>query len=58
MTSKKMGRPTDNPRPYKIGLRINEKTKQILEQYCMQKSVNKTTAIERGIAKLEDDLEK
>ncbi|MPM78492.1 hypothetical protein SDC9_125503 [bioreactor metagenome] len=53
-----MGRPTDNPRPYKISIRVNEKTKQIVDKYCLQKSVNQTTAIERGIEKLEDDLEK
>jgi len=54
--SKKMGRPTSNPRPYKISIRINEKSKHILEMYCLQKSVNRTEAIEHGIAKLEDDL--
>ena len=51
-----MGRPTDNPRPHKISIRINEKSKQILEKYCEQEAVNKTEAIERGIGKLEDDL--
>lgn len=56
--STKMGRPTNNPRPYKISIRINEKSKQILERYCLQKSVNKTEAIECGIGKLEDDLKK
>ena len=56
MSAKKMGRPTDNPRPHKISIRINEKSKQILEKYCEQEAVNKTEAIERGIGKLEDDL--
>jgi len=54
--SKKMGRPTTNPRPHKLSIRINERSKQILEKYTLQKSVNKTEAIERGIGKLEDDL--
>ena len=58
MPAKKMGRPTDNPRPHKISIRINDRSKQILENYCLQKSVNKTAAIEHGIEKLEDDLEK
>ena len=58
MTSKKLGRPTENPRPHKISIRINESSKQTLEKYCLQKSVNKTEAIERGIRKLEDDLNK
>lgn len=58
MASKKIGRPTDNPRPHKISIRINDRSKQILEKYCLQKSVNKTEAIERGIDKLEEDLKK
>lgn len=58
MPSKKMGRPTNNPRPHKISIRINDKSKQTLETYCSQKSVNKTEAIEKGIEKLEDDLDK
>lgn len=58
MASKKLGRPTNNPRPHKISIRINEKSKQILEKYCLQNSVNKTKAIERGIEKLEDELKK
>ncbi len=58
MPSKKMGRPTDNPRPHKISIRMNDNSKKILEQYCFEKDVNKTEAIERGIEKLKDDLKK
>lgn len=53
-----MGRPTDNPRPYNLGVRINAYSKTILEMYCKQESVNKTTAIERAIKKLEPDIKK
>ncbi len=53
-----MGRPTDNPRPHKISIRMNDNSKKILEQYCFEKDVNKTEAIERGIEKLKDDLKK
>ena len=56
MPSKKMGRSTNNPRPHKLNVRINDKSKKILEKYCLQKSINKTEALERGIGKLEDDL--
>lgn len=58
MPSKKIGRPTDNPRPHKVSIRINDESKQILEKYCLQESVNKTEAIERGIWKLKGDLKK
>ena len=58
MSDKKMGRPTENPRSHKISARITDESMQILTEYCVQKSVNTTTAIERGIAKLEDELKK
>ena len=58
MPGKKMGRPTNNPRPHKLNVRINDSSKQILEKYCLQESVNKTEAVERGIKKLENDLKK
>ena len=58
MPSKKMGRPSENPRPHKLNVRINDHSKQILEEYCMQESINRTEAVERGIMKLEDDLQK
>ena len=58
MPSKKIGRPTNNPRPHKISIRMNDESKNILERYCLEKSVNKTEAIERGIKKLETDIKK
>ena len=58
MSSKKLGRPTTDPRPHKISIRLNNKSKQILDVYCLQNAVNKTEAIEKGIEKLEDDLKK
>ncbi len=56
--SPRTGRPTDNPRPNKISIRISNNDKQILEDYCLQEKVNKTEAISRGIKKLEDELRK
>ncbi len=58
MPTKKRGRPTDNPRSHKLSIRLNDQSQEILERYCARESVNKTTAIERGIAKLEDELKK
>lgn len=53
-----MGRPTDNPRPNKLSIRISDGDKKILEDYCKAENVNRTEAISRGIKKLESDLEK
>lgn len=52
--SPRTGRPTNNPRPNKISIRISDKDKAILENYCEREKVNRTEAISRGIRKLED----
>ncbi len=56
--SPKAGRPTDNPRPHKISIRINDESKEILEEYCQNENVSKTEAIERGIKRLKPDIKK
>ena len=52
--SPRTGRPTENPRPNKLSIRISDEDKQILEKYCQKKNVNRTEAISRGIKKLEE----
>ena len=47
-----MGRPTDNPRPNKLSVRISDTDKKILEHYCEKENINKTEAISRGIKML------
>lgn len=49
MMLKKLGRPTDNPRPNKLSIRISDADKDLLEKYCERENVNKTEAISRGI---------
>ncbi len=56
--TKKMGRPTDNPKPYKIAVRLDEESKSILEEYCIQENINQMEAARRGIKKLKDDIKK
>ena len=58
MPAKKMGRPTNNPRPHKLNIRINDESKKTLEDYCAQESVNRTEAVERSLKKLKEDLKK
>lgn len=53
-----MGRPTDNPKPYKIGVKLDQKSKDILDAYCEQESVSVMEAARRGIKRLEPDLKK
>ncbi len=56
--SPRTGRPTNNPRPNKISIRISDADKKTLDIYCEQEQVNKTEAISRGIKKLESDIKK
>lgn len=51
--SAKLGRPTDNPRPNKLSIRISDEDKEILENYCERENVNRTEAISRGIKLLD-----
>lgn len=52
--SPRTGRPTNNPRPNKISIRISDDDKKILETYCEENNVNKTEAISRGIKGLKN----
>lgn len=56
--TKKIGRPTDNPKIYKITVRLDEKSKSILEKYCQEMNVKQTEAIREGILRLEGDIKK
>ena len=52
--SPRTGRPTDNPRPNKLSIRISDEDKKTLEDYCKENNVNRTEAISRGIKKLKE----
>ena len=56
MGNKKMGRPTDNPKPYKISVKLDREAKDILDAYCEQKTVSVMEATRRGIKRLKPDL--
>jgi hypothetical protein len=53
---KKMGRPTDNPKPYRVAVRFDEECKDILDKYCNQENVSQMEAIRCGIKKLKSEL--
>lgn len=52
---KKMGRPTDNPKPYKITVRLDMESKAILDAYCKKNEVNQMEAVRRAIKYLSKD---
>ncbi len=58
MTNKKMGRPTDNPKPYRVNVRLDVESKEILDAYTEQENITAMEAVRRSIKKLQDDLKK
>lgn len=56
--SPRTGRPTDNPKPNRITVRLDAETEEVLREYCKQKQVEKGEAVRRGIKKLGSELEK
>lgn len=54
--SPRTGRPTDNPKPYKITVRLDEEAQRILEKYCHKMGVERGEAVRRGIKKLEPEI--
>ena len=56
--SPRPGRPTDNPKPYKITVRLDEESQQIMEAYCEQEQVERGEAVRRGLKKLKEDMQK
>lgn len=58
MGTKKMGRPTDNPKPHQMTVKFDDECKNIIEQYSEQEQVSKMEAVRRGVKKLADELKK
>lgn len=56
--SPRTGRPTTNPKPYKITVRLDKKSKKILDDYCKQEKVNQMEAVRQAIGELEAKIKK
>ena len=58
MGTKKIGRPTDNPKPHQLTVKFDDECKEIIEQYSEQEAVSKMETVRQGVRKLKDDLKK
>lgn len=58
MALKKMGRPTDNPKSWRISARLDAESRAVLEAYMRQEQITAMEAVRRGIKKLREDLKK
>ncbi len=56
MGPKKMGRPTDNPKPHQMTVKFDDECKEIIDKYSKQEDISKMEAVRRGVKKLKDDL--
>jgi hypothetical protein len=54
--NKKMGRPTDNPKNYRVNVRLDEEANCILDSYAEQENISKMEAARRGIKKLKEEI--
>lgn len=48
----KMGRPTDNPKQTQLGIRFDEETLQILDDYCEEKKITRAEGVRVAVRKL------
>lgn len=57
--SPRTGRPkSENPKSNPIHVRLDNETKEILDEYCQQEEISKTEGIRRGIHKLKSEIKK
>lgn len=54
LPTKKMGRPTDDPKPIRLDIRISEGDARILDDYCRRTGKKRPEAIRDGIKSLKD----
>lgn len=57
MEKKKIGRPTDNPRTEKIGIRISKKELEMLNVCAEKKQTTRANIIVEGIKKVYEELD-
>ncbi len=50
---KKMGRPTDAPKQTQLGIRFDEKTLSILDNFCEKEKISRAEGVRRAVKRLE-----
>lgn len=53
--TKKLGRPTDNPKPHKLTVHLDDRGLEILDNYCRKNNITRMEGIRQGIYKLDDE---
>lgn len=53
LLTRKMGRPTDNPKPTQIAVRFDNETLEILDRFCDKEKINRAEGVRQAVRKLE-----
>lgn len=53
MPDKKMGRPTDNPKPTQLAIRFDQKTLAILDRFCEKEKMSRAEGVRSAVKRLE-----
>ena len=56
--SPRTGRPTDDPKKFRLTLRISQEEKEMLSYCCKESSMTKTDVIRKGIRSVYEQLKK
>ena len=54
MADKKKGRPTDEPKPNRLDIRVTDGDLEILKDYCKKTGKSRPEAVREGIRSLKD----
>jgi len=54
VTDKKIGRPTDEPKPNRIDIRVTDEDLEILKGYCKRTGKSRPEAVREGIRSLKE----
>ena len=57
-TGKKRGPKTDNPKMHRVTVKLDQESKDILDNYSKQETVSAGETIRRGLKRLKPDLKK
>lgn len=52
VSTKKMGRPTDEPKHTQLGIRFDSETLQILDDYCNDNNISRAEGTRQAVRKL------
>ena len=54
----KMGRPTDNPKPYRVVIRIDQECRDILDAYMEENGMSQVDVIRYALKRLNSEQKK